>query len=312
MILGHLSSRGIRVQRERVRRSLIRLDPDGTGQRLASFVPRRVYSVKSPRSLYHIDGNHKLRRAGFVIHGCIDGYTRMAVFLQCNTNNRAGTVLQDFLRGCQEYGLPSRVRSDYGGENIFVAAYILEQRGTRRGTFLTGASVHNQRIERLWRDVGRLVITRFRELFSSMERQSILNYDNRIHCMALHFVYRPRIQYSLDEFSRNWNFHKIDTEHNRSPRQLFIDAAFSSNGIAGNDPETVETGYGAEDVDDLETRQQEYDSVELDDVLGDRPDILHQLSQEVDPMSENGADGVHCYIHIVTVLETMYDEQPWF
>ena len=148
MVSGYLSNLGLRVQRWRVRDSLIRIDPDGTtGQQLASFVPRRVYSVKAPRSLYHIDGNHKLRRAGFVIHGCIDGFTRMVIFLRCNTNNRATTVLQDFLQGSEQFGLPSRVRADYGGENVDVASYMLKVRGTGRGTFLTGASVHNQRIE---------------------------------------------------------------------------------------------------------------------------------------------------------------------
>lgn len=47
-----------------------------------------------------------------VIHGGIDGFTRIPVFLKCSTNNRAETVLDAFLKATQEYGLPSRVRSD--------------------------------------------------------------------------------------------------------------------------------------------------------------------------------------------------------
>ena len=59
---GHLTSRGIRVQQNRVRESLRRIDPDGTVARQLQAINRRCYKVAAPRSLYHIDGNHKLIR----------------------------------------------------------------------------------------------------------------------------------------------------------------------------------------------------------------------------------------------------------
>ena len=88
----------------------------------------------------------------FITHAGIDGYSRLIVYLKCSTNNRASTVYELFLRAIQQYHLPSRVRSDQGRENISVAQHMIEHRGAERHSIITGSSVHNQRIERLWRD----------------------------------------------------------------------------------------------------------------------------------------------------------------
>ena len=86
-----------------------------------------------------------------VIHGGIDGYSRMIVFLQLSNNNCSSTVMKLFHSAIEMYGLPSRVRCDKGGENVQVSEYMLRHplRGPDRGSVLVGRSVHNQRIERL-------------------------------------------------------------------------------------------------------------------------------------------------------------------
>ena len=107
-----------------------------------------LYPSRGLRPKY-IDGNHKLIQPyRFVIHGRIDGFSRLVVFLQASTNNRAETVLNLFMEAIQKYKLPSRVRSDRGLENIAVGRFMIEARGTNRGSIITGNSVHNQRIER--------------------------------------------------------------------------------------------------------------------------------------------------------------------
>ena len=67
--------------------------------------------------------------------GGINGYSRTVVFLQCSSNNRATTVLNVFNVAVGIYGLPSRIRTDRGGENVEVAKMMLSQprRGASKG-----------------------------------------------------------------------------------------------------------------------------------------------------------------------------------
>ena len=81
-----------------------------------------------------------LFRWRIVVHGGIDGYSRMPVYICASNNNRADNVLQLFMTAVQEFGVPSRVRSDKGGENVAVSWYMLShpQRGPGRGSMITG------------------------------------------------------------------------------------------------------------------------------------------------------------------------------
>ena len=123
MMDGMLKARSIKVQRQRIsyRDSLFAADPNSHRSRLLGALHRRTYSVEGSNALWHIDGYHKLIRWRIVIHGGIDGYSRVVLYLRAATNNRSDTALQAFLCGVQEYGLPSRVRTDKGGENTGIA-----------------------------------------------------------------------------------------------------------------------------------------------------------------------------------------------
>lgn len=62
MVHGALRARGIRVPQYRIRQCMHRVDPVNTALRWACPISRRVYSVPSSNSLWHMDGNHKLIR----------------------------------------------------------------------------------------------------------------------------------------------------------------------------------------------------------------------------------------------------------
>jgi hypothetical protein len=76
-VIGYLRGKQMRVQVARITKSVKRVDELGVILRKKHRIRRRVYSVKRPNSLWHCDGHHKLINWGIVIHGFIDGYSRL-------------------------------------------------------------------------------------------------------------------------------------------------------------------------------------------------------------------------------------------
>ena len=68
---------------------------------------------------------------------------------------------------------PSRIRVDYGVENVLVYDAMIQKRGEGRSSFIAGPSTRNQRIKKLWRDVFRCVIRMFYYIFYALEDMSI-------------------------------------------------------------------------------------------------------------------------------------------
>ncbi len=188
-----------------------------------------------------------------MIHGAIDGYSRLITYLNCNTDNCASTVLSQFIQATILYGLPSRVRSDHGGENIQVAFFMNLVLGLQRRSHITGESVHNQRIERLWKDVFLHVLQPIYSTFYSLEDSELLDPGNDIHKLSLRIVFLPHIQSRLQHFKEAWNQHALRTENNKTPTQLWTEGMLSRMGT---------------------------DSTAINSVFGDnpyRPENLHEL-----------------------------------
>ena len=243
LITGHLYRLGIVLPRARIRASIHRVDPINTAIRRSITIRRRIYCVNGPNSLWHIDGHHKLIRWRFVTHGGIDGFSRTIVYLRCSTNNQAATVMASFADAVAKYGVPEQVRSDRGGENVAVWQYMLEQHHSESAV-LVGSSTHNERIERLWRDVYRCVGVLFADLFREMEGEGNLSCLNEVDLFCLHSVFLPRVNSALNSFVESWNNHALSSERNLTPNQLFIEGAIRQN-MTPTLPSPTPTTYGA-------------------------------------------------------------------
>ena len=126
------------------------------------------------------------------------------------------------------------VGTDLGGENVDVWHHMIQLHGGDEKCVITGSSVHNQRIERLWQDVHRSVLMPFKELFIRLEVEELLDVTNEVDMYCLHEVYQD-INQCLSEFIRTWNNHSLSSEHGQSPSQLFVASYYDDQSSASEE-----------------------------------------------------------------------------
>ena len=245
-------------------------------------------------------------RYRIVVHAAIDGFSRLVTFINCATNNTAETVLEHFIRATSEYGLPSRIRTDRGGENVGVWRYMNYMRGEGRGSYIAGSSVHNARIERLWRDVRTSVLSTYAIIFHTLEDEGVLDVDNEVDLFCLHHVYLPRIQESLQNFKQGWNHHALSTECGWSPMQLFT--AYSLGNPLFDEIHVDEQSYGVDPNDDVEDDSEREVSVpQTPSPLSD--ENLAILRSHINEQQNSNDYGVNLYIDTIKLMFDLLENQ---
>ena len=227
----------------------------------------------------------------------------MVVFLKCATNNRASTVYDVFLEAAHQYGLPSRVRCDQGRENTYVARHMIHHRGAERRSIIVGSSVHNQRIERFWRDMHRCVTRLFYRLFYYMEHHELLDPTNEVHLFALHYVFLKRINSALQQFREGWNSHGIRTAHGMTPNQLFIAGVLhlrQMNLTAFDFFNTVDNNYGIDTDDTVINDDGDDEGVSIPhSTVQLSEQQLRDLQSHINPQTDDDNHGINHYQQVV-------------
>ena len=287
MLQGCLLHMNIKVPRAMLRQAIHRVDHINTVYRQSDVIRRRVYTSPHPNAVWHIDGNHKIIRWRLVVHAGVDGFSRLLVYIKCANNNAATTVFDAFSEGISEFGMPTHVRSDHGGENYEVWRYMLSTYDDPSHV-ITGRSTHNERVERMWRDVTRCVSSSFIDVFYALESDGALDPANEVDIFCLHLVFLPRINKALADFRGSWNRHPLSTEGNMSPLQLFTEGLCETAAADQANVNQSPTPYLTADSEARSTfGETEVTSVEVpSNLFAPCSQLLAELQSSINPLSE--------------------------
>lgn len=199
----------LRLPRQLVRDVLHAMQPGHMRRREVRLLFRGQYDVIEPMVLWHMDSYDKLAKWKFRIHGGIDGASHYVLWCEVATDKLATTIFKGYKAAVDLYGHPIRIRSDYAAEHNLVREDQERARPEVVKPFLTGSSVHNQRIEHFWGQVWKKTAWFYHSLFTAMCNHNLLDLNNVWHMSSLHMVFFPLIQDDVDRHIIAWNNHRV-------------------------------------------------------------------------------------------------------
>ncbi|XP_045158598.2 uncharacterized protein LOC123524453 [Mercenaria mercenaria] len=220
MMHQKLLQEGYVVTQETVRLMMHICDKEGIEQRRRTGLQRRMYLNLGPNYLWHIDGYDKLKPYGLCINGAIDGFSRFIIWLEVHKTNSDPKIIAGYFMNAVKHlqGCPTRARSDYGTENVYIRQMVIFLRGQRdeqltKSCFLRGSSNHNQRIERWWGILRNENVQYWIDFFTMLKSTGDFN-GSFLDKAVLQFCFMDLIQEELNSIVKLWNNHRIRPSSN--------------------------------------------------------------------------------------------------
>ena len=142
-------------------------------------------------------------------------------------------------------------------------------------------------------------------LFYAMESSGILNVEDPIQLFALHTIFIPRVNNSLREFSEAFNNHRVSTEGNWTPYQIWMNGMMHANnplahGDVDGEPDDIQLyGYDPEGPSPSE----EYNNVVVEAMsLDNRHSIESYVLDVVDPLTQSTQVRIDLYIQALDLV----------
>ena len=114
----------------------------------------RKYFSTGPNYSWHIDDHDKLEPFGFLLHECIDGFSRRLIWLEASCSNKKLEIIDKFYFDAvrQLQNIPKKLKADESTEHAIIRLiHILLQDSVEYNNSVNSLSVvpstHNQWIE---------------------------------------------------------------------------------------------------------------------------------------------------------------------
>ena len=158
---------------------------------------------------------------------------------------------------------------------------------------LTGKSTHNERIERMWRDIKRFVSSSFIDTFNALEVENMLDPLNEVDTYCLHFVFLPHINKHLADFQGSWNSHPLSTEGNMSPLQLFVEGLSQTESLSQQSSLDASSSLLTQELDSVQVPSNKFVPC---------AQLCAELHSSVDPMAQCNDFGKEFYYKAIQIV----------
>ena len=107
-----------------------------------------------------------------------------------------------------------------------------------------------------------------------MEQNGILESTNIIDLFCLHYIFCPRINHQLSLFVEAWNHHRLCTEGNWTPQQIWVNGMISKDNTENTtvrdvfeEDRQVANLYGEDPQGPRPPNESDFSSVEVPDTI---------------------------------------------